>query len=75
MLKQVKVNIPLLHVVKQVRVIIECKTLVEYKDRGCPTISITIEDEFMEKTLLDLRARDNLLLYSLYKKLDSGNPK
>ena len=43
-MKQVKVNIPLLYVIKQVSTIIECKTLVEYKDQGCPTISITIED-------------------------------
>ena len=95
-LRQVKVNIPLLDMIKQVptyfkfvkdlctvkrglnvdkkaflteqvSAIIQCKTLVKYKDPGCPTISVNIGGTCVEKALLDLGANVNLLPYSVYK--------
>ena len=100
-LRQVKVNIPLLDVIKQVptyakflkdlcivkrrlnvdkkafltkqvSAIIQCKTLVKYKDPGCPTISVNIGGTCVEKALLDLGASVNLLPYSMYKQLGLG---
>ena len=97
-LRQVKVNIPRLDMIKQVptyakffkdlctvkkglnvnkkaflteqvSAIIECKTLVKYKDPGCPTISVNIGGISVEKALLDLGASVNLLSYSMYKQL------
>ena len=81
-LRQVKVNIPLLDMIKQVPTyakflkdlctvkkglgidkkaflteqvssIIQCKTLVKYKDPGSPTISVNIGGIFIDKALLD----------------------
>ena len=81
-LRQVKVNIPLLDMIKQILTyakflkalctikrglnvskkaflteqvssIIQCKSLVKYKDLGCPTISMTIGGELVERALLD----------------------
>ena len=95
-LRQVKVNIPLLDMIKQVptyakflkylctvkrklnidkkaflieqvSAIIQCKTLVKYKDLGYPTISVNIGGTCVEKALLDLGASVNLLPYSVYK--------
>ena len=95
-LRQVKVNIPLLDMIKQVptyakflkdlcivkrglnidkkaflkeqvSAIIQCKTLVKYKDPGCPTISVNIGGTYVEKVLLDLGVSVNLLPYSVYK--------
>ena len=60
---------------EQVSAIIECKTLVKYKDPGCPTISIDIGDTCVEKALLDLGASVNLLPFSMYKQLGLGEPK
>ena len=103
-LLQVKVNIPLLDMIKQVptyakflkglctvkkglnvnkkaflteqvSAIIECKTLVKYKDPGCPTISVNIGGISVEKALLDLGASVNLLPYSMYKQLSLGELK
>ena len=103
-LRQVKVNIPLLDMIKQVptyakflkdlctvkrgfnvnkkaflteqvSAIIECKTLVKYKDPGCPTISVNIGGTCIEKALLDLGASVNLLPYSMYKQLGLGELK
>ena len=103
-LRQVKVNIPLLDMIKQVptyakflkdlctvkrglnvnkkaflteqvSAIIECKTLVKYKDPGCPTISVNIGGISVEKALLDLGASVNLLPYSMYKQLGLGELK
>ena len=103
-LRQVKVNIPLLDMIKQVptyakflknlcimkrgmnvdkkafpteqvSAIIQCKTLVKYKDPGCPTISMNIGGTCVEKDLLDLRASVNLLPYSVYKQLGLGELK
>ena len=42
--------------IEQVSAIIQCKTLVKYKDPGCPTISVNIRGTCEEKTLLDLGA-------------------
>ena len=95
-LRQVKVNIPLLDMIKQVptyakflkdlctvkrglnvekkaflteqvSAIIQCKTLVKYKDPGCLTILVNIRRTYVEKALLDLGASVNLLPYSAYK--------
>ena len=103
-LRQVKVNIPLLDMIKQVptyakflkdlctvkkglnidkkaflteqvSAIIQCKTLVKYKDPGCPTISVNIWGICVEKALLDLGASVNLLPYSMYKQLGLGELK
>ena len=57
---------------KQVSTIIQCKTLIKYKDLGCPTISVNIGDTYIEKVLLDLGASVNLLPYSVYKQLGLG---
>ena len=103
-MRQVKVNIPLLDMIEQVltyakflkdlcivkkglnvdkkaflieqvSAIIQCKTLVKYKDPGCPTISVNICGTCVEKALLDLRASVNLLPYSVYKQLGLGELK
>ena len=103
-LRQVKVNIPLLDMIKQVptyekflndlctvkrglnvdkkafmteqvSAIIQCKTLVKYKDPSCLTISVNIGGTCVEKELLDLGASVNLLPYSVYKQLDLGELK
>ena len=103
-LRQVKVNIPLLDLIKQVptyakflkdlcmvkrgfnvnkkaflteqvSAIIECKTLVKYKDPGCPTISVNIGGTCVEKALLDLGASVNLLPFSMYKQFGLGELK
>ena len=103
-LRQVKVNIPLLDMIKQVptyakflkdlctvkrgfnvnkkaflteqvSAIIECKTLVKYKDPGCPTISVNIGGTCVEKALLDLGASVNLLPFSMYQQLGLGELK
>ena len=103
-LRQVKVNIPLLDMIKQVltyakflkdlctvkrgfnvnkkaflieqvSAIIECKTLVKYKDLGCPTISVNIGSTCVEKALLDLGASVNILPFSMYQQLGLGELK
>ena len=103
-LRQVKVNIPLLDMIKQVPTyakflkdlctvkkglgidkkaflteqvssIIQCKTLVKYKDPGSPTISVNIGGICVDKALLDLGASVNLLPYSVYKQLGLGELK
>ncbi|KAL6324080.1 hypothetical protein AAG906_006351 [Vitis piasezkii] len=97
-LKQVKVNIPLpdmirqvptyakflkdlctikrgMHLkkkaflIEQVSAIIQCKTLIKYKDPRCPTISVNIGNTFVKRALLDLGASVNLLPYLVYKQL------
>ena len=60
---------------KQVSSIIQCKSLVKYKDPGCPTISVMIGETCVEKALLDLEASVNLLPYSFYKQLRLGELK
>ena len=104
MLRQVKVNIPLLDMIKQVLTyakflkdlctvkkglginkkaflteqvssIIQCKTLLKYKDPRSPTISVNIRGTCIDKALLDLGASVNLLPYSMYKQLGLGELK
>ena len=104
MLRQVKVNIPLLNIIKQVptyakflkdlctvkrglnvdkkaflteqvSAIIQCKTLVKYKDPGCSTILVNIGGTCLEKALLGLESSVNLLPYSMYKQLGLGELK
>ena len=103
-LRQVKVNISLLDMIKQVptyakflkdlctvkrglnidkkaflteqvSAIIQCKTLVKYKDPSYPTISMNIGGTCVEKTLLDFGVNVNLLPYSVYKQLGLGKLK
>ena len=103
-LRQVKVNIPLLDIIKQVPAyakflkdlctikkglgidkkaflteqvssIIQCKTMVKYKDPGTPTISVNIGGTCIDKALLDLGASVNLLPYSVYRQLGLGELK
>ena len=57
---------------EQVSSIIQCKTLVKYKDPGFPTISVNIGWTYIDKTQLDLGASVNLLPYSMYKQLGLG---
>ena len=103
-LKQVKFNIPLLDMIRQVltyakflrdlctikrgmclkkkaflteqvSAIIQCKTLIKYKDSGCPTISVNIGNTFVKRALLDLGVSVNLFPYSVYKQLRLGELK
>ena len=103
-LRQVKVNIPLLDIIKQVPAyakflkdlctikkglgidkkaflteqvssIIQCKTMVKYKDPGTPTISVNIGGTYIDKALLELGASVNLLPYSVYRQLGLGELK
>ena len=103
-LRQVKVNTPLLDMIKQVPTyakflkdlctvkkglginkkaflteqvsfIIQCKTLLKYKDPGSLTILVNIGGTCIDKALLDLGATVNLLPYSMYKKLGLGELK
>ena len=60
---------------EQVRSIIQCITLLKYKDPGSPTISVNIGGTYIDKALLDLGASVNLLPYSMYKKLGLGELK
>ena len=60
---------------EQVSAIIQCKTLVKYKDLGCPTISVNIRCTYVKKALLDLGTSVNLLPYSDYKQLGLGELK
>ena len=60
---------------EQVSSIIQCKTLVKYKDPGYPTISVNIGETCVEKAQLDLGASVNLLPYSVYKQLGLGGLK
>ncbi|RVW72371.1 hypothetical protein CK203_056227 [Vitis vinifera] len=53
----------------------KCKSLVKYKDPGCPTISVMIGETCLEKALLDLGASVNLLPYSVYNQLGLGELK
>ncbi|RVW64281.1 hypothetical protein CK203_052283 [Vitis vinifera] len=60
---------------EQVSAIIQCKSLVKYKDPGCPTILVSIGGTCVEKALFDLGASVNLLPYSVYKQLGLGELK
>ena len=48
---------------------------IKYKDLGCPSIACKIGDNRAERALLDLGARVNLLLYSVYIQLGLGELK
>ena len=61
--------------IEQVSAIIQCKTIVKYKDPSFPTISVNIGGTYVEKALLDLGASVNLLPYSVYKQLGLGELK
>ena len=58
--------------IEQVSSIIQCKSIVKYKDPGCPTILVMIGETCVENALLDLGASVNLLPYSVYKQLGLG---
>ena len=60
---------------EQVSFIIQCKTLLKYKDARSPTISVNIGGTCIDKALLDLGASVNLLPYSMYKQLGLGELK
>ena len=60
---------------EQVSAIIECKTLMKYKDPGCPTISVNIGGTCVEKALLDFGESVNLLPFSMYQQLGLGELK
>ncbi|XP_024026577.1 uncharacterized protein LOC112093078, partial [Morus notabilis] len=103
-LTQVKINLPLLHVIKQVpayakvikdlctikrkhhvkktaflteqvSAMIDQKTVLKYKDPGCPTISCQIGTHEFSQALLDLGASVNLMPYSVYSQLGLGEIK
>ena len=103
-LTQVKINLPLLHVIKQVpayakvikdlctikrkhhvkktaflteqvSTVIYKKTLLKYKDPGCPIISCQIGTHEFSQALLDLGASVNLMPYSVYSQLGLGEIK
>ena len=61
--------------IKQLSAIIQCKTPIKYKDHGCPTILVNIDNTFVKRTLLDLEAKVNLLPYSIYEQLTLGKIK
>ena len=60
---------------KQDSSIIQCKTLLKYKDPGSPTISVNIGGTYIDKALRDLGASVNLIPYSMYKQLGLGELK
>ena len=60
---------------EQVSSIIQSRTLLKYKDPGSPTITVNIGGTCIDKALLDLGASVNLLPYSRYKQLGSGELK
>ena len=60
---------------EKVSSIIQCKTLLKYKDLGSPTISVNIGGTCIDKALLDLGASVNLLPYLVYKQLGLGELK
>ncbi|RVW73846.1 Retrovirus-related Pol polyprotein from transposon 17.6 [Vitis vinifera] len=74
-LRQVKVNIPLLDMIKQVPTYAKVSLQLSIKDPGCPTIAVNIGGTLVEKALLDLGASVNLLPYSVYKQLGLGGLK
>jgi hypothetical protein len=71
-----KTNVPKkVCLTEQVSSILQCKLPIKYKDPGCLTISCTIGVSRIEKALLDLGARVNLLPYSVYLQLGLGELK
>ena len=60
---------------EQVSSIIQCKTMVKYKDPGTLTILVNIGGTCIDKALLDFSANVNLLPYSVYRQLGLGELK
>ena len=58
---------------KQVSAIIQHKVPPKYKDPSCPTISCTIGEYLVERTLLNLRASINLLPFTAYPQMGLGD--
>ncbi|XP_024018881.1 uncharacterized protein LOC112090860 [Morus notabilis] len=73
-LTQLKINLPILHVIKQVPAYAK-KTPPKYKDPGCPTISCQIGTHEFGQALLDLGSSVNLMPYSVYSQLGLGEIK
>ncbi|RVW34655.1 hypothetical protein CK203_106434 [Vitis vinifera] len=81
-LRQVKVNIPLLDMIKQVptyakflKDLCTIKRGLNVNKKAFLTGAIMIEGKVVEKALLDLGASVNLLPYSVYKQLGLGELK
>uniref|UniRef100_A0A2N9F0Y9 Integrase catalytic domain-containing protein n=1 Tax=Fagus sylvatica TaxID=28930 RepID=A0A2N9F0Y9_FAGSY len=72
-LHQVKVNLPLLHIIKQM--LAYAKVPPKYKDPSCPTISCTIGEYLVKRALLDLGASINLLPFTVYQQMGLGDLK
>jgi len=49
--------------------------LVKYKDLGCFTVSIVIDDQLIHRALLDLGASVNLILFTKNERLELGELK
>jgi hypothetical protein len=60
---------------ERVSSLIQYNTLSKFKDLGVPTISCIIEQKKIDKALLDLGVRVNLLPYSVYQQLGLGELK
>jgi hypothetical protein len=61
------------YLTEQVSSILQCKLPIKYKDPGCPTIACMIG--VINRALLDLGARVNLLPYLVYLQLGLGELK
>ena len=48
---------------------------MKYKDPGCPTISIVVEDQLIHGALLDLGTSVNLISFTKYERLRLGELK
>uniref|UniRef100_A0A2N9J080 Aspartic peptidase DDI1-type domain-containing protein n=1 Tax=Fagus sylvatica TaxID=28930 RepID=A0A2N9J080_FAGSY len=72
-LHQVKVNLSLLHIIKQMRTY--AKVPPKYKDLGCSTIYCTIGEYLVERALLDLGVSINLLPFTVYQQMGLGDLK
>jgi hypothetical protein len=71
-----KTNVPKkAFMTEQVSAILQRKLPLKYKDPGCPTITCMIGFSQIERALLDLEARVNLLPYSVYLQLGLGELK
>jgi hypothetical protein len=71
-----KMNVPKkAFLTEQVSSILQCKLPIKYKDPGCPTITCMIGVSQIERALLNLGARVNLLPYSVYVQLGLGELK
>lgn len=55
--------------------ILQCKSVLKFKDPDCPTISCIIGGYRIDRALLNLGSTVNLLSYSVYKELGLGELK